>query len=128
MDEALDRLVATGRVSRRGDFLWSNDMTQPPVRDRSGLPASTRKLDMISDDELEEAICFVVEQSYGIAKSQAPKAMFTLLGYGRTNQAMKDRFSEVVESLISAGLLGDDGENLVLASPSRNDPGHSSAN
>ena len=128
MNEALDRLVATGRVSRRGDFLWSNDMTQPPVRDRSGLPAPTRKLDMISDDELEEAICFVVEQSYGIAKSQAPKAMFTLLGYGRTNQAMKDRFSEVVESLISAGLLGDDGENLVLASPSRNDPGHSSAN
>ena len=128
MNEALDRLVVTGRVSRRGDFLWSNDMTQPPVRDRSGLPASTRKLDMISDDELEEAICFVVEQSYGIAKSQAPKAMFTLLGYGRTNQAMKDRFSEVVESLISAGLLGDDGENLVLASPSRNDPVHSSAN
>nr|MBC8281614.1 DUF3320 domain-containing protein [Chloroflexota bacterium] len=120
MDEALNRLVETGRVSRRGDFLWSNDMTQPPVRDRSGLPAATRKLDMVCDDELEEAICFVVEQSYGIAKSQAPTAMFKLLGYGRTNQAMKDRFNEIVDSLIAEGRLGDDGEHLVMATPSSN--------
>ena len=120
MDEAIERLVETGRVSRRGDFFWSNDMTQPPVRNRAGLTAATRKLDMVCDEELEEAICFVVEQSYGIAKGQAPTLVFKLLGYGRTNQAMKDRFNDLVNNLLSDGRLGDDGEHLVLAVPSNN--------
>ena len=117
MDEAIDRLVETGRVSRMGDFLWNNDMSQPPVRDRSGLPTATRKLDMVSDDELVEAICFVVEQSYGIDKEQAPAAVFKLLGYGRTNQAMRVRFNDLVVELLSDGRLGDDGDHLVLATP-----------
>jgi hypothetical protein len=117
MDEAIDRLVETGRVSRKGDFLWNNDMSQPPVRDRSGLPAATRKLDMVSDDELVEAICFMVEQSYGISKDQAPATVFKLLGYGRTNQAMRDRFNDLVVDLLSDGRLGDDGDHLVLATP-----------
>ena len=120
MDEAIERLVGTGRVSRRGDFLWSNDMTQPPVRDRADLTAATRKLDMVCDEELEEAICFVVEQSYGIAKGQAPAAVFKLLGYGRTNQAMKDRFNDRVNNLLSDGHLRDDGEHLLPAVPLSN--------
>ena len=120
MDKAIDRMIETGRVSRRGDFLWNNDMTQPPVRDRSGLTSATRKLNMISDEELEEAICFVVERSYGIARGQAPTTVFKLMGYRRTNQAMKDRFNELVNNLLSDGRLGDEGEHLVLASQSDN--------
>ena len=95
-------------------------MTQPPVRDRSGLTSATRKLNMISDEELEEAICFVVERSYGIARGQAPTTVFKLMGYRRTNQAMKDRFNELVNNLLSDGRLGDEGEHLVLASQSDN--------
>ncbi|MBC8280807.1 MAG: hypothetical protein H8E48_08485, partial [Chloroflexi bacterium] len=58
--------------------------------------------------------------SYGIAKGQAPTLVFKLLGYGRTNQTMKDRFNELVSNLLSDGRLGDDGEHLVLAVPSNN--------
>ena len=92
MDEAVGKLVESGRVSRRGDFLWSTDMTQPPVRDRSGLSAASRKLEMVSDEEMAEAVCVVVGQSYGIARDLASAPAAKLLGYSRATEAMKDRF------------------------------------
>ena len=64
-------------------------MTQPPVRDRSGLPAATRKLKMVSNKELAEAACMVVGRSYVIARDQAPVSAFKLLGYGRATDAIK---------------------------------------
>ena len=102
----------------RGDFLWSNDMAEPPVRDRSGLPATTRKLEMVSDEELAEAVCIVVGRSYGISGEQAPTRVFKLLGYSRTTEAMKSRFDTVVGGLLSEGRLQEDGGLLVLAAPS----------
>ena len=89
VNEAVDHIVTSGRASRRGGFLWSNDMTQPPVRDRSGLPAATRKLEMVSNEELAEADCIVVGRSYDIARDQAPVRAFKLLGYSRATDAIK---------------------------------------
>ncbi|MCI0900507.1 MAG: DUF3320 domain-containing protein [Chloroflexi bacterium] len=118
MEEAVDELVQSGQVLRRGDFLWSAGMTKPPVRDRSGLPPASRKLEMVSDEELAEAVCVVVGQSYGIAGEQAPAAVFKLLGYSRTTDAMKDRCDSIISGLLSEGRLEDDGGLLVLAASS----------
>ncbi|HIM63750.1 MAG TPA: DUF3320 domain-containing protein [Dehalococcoidia bacterium] len=114
LDDAGDELVRSGDISRRGDFLWSTDMTRPPVRDRSGLPAASRKLEMVSDEEIAEAICVVVGRSYGIARDQVPARAAKLLGFSRTIQAVKDRFDSVINGLLSEGRLEADGDLLVL--------------
>ena len=89
VNKVVDHIVTSGRASRRGGFLWSNDKTQSPVRDRSGLPAATRKLEMVSNEELAEADCIVVGRSYDIARDQAPVRAFKLLGYSRATDAIK---------------------------------------
>ncbi len=93
-------------------------MTQPPVRDRSGLSAASRKLDMVSDEEMAEAVCVVVGQSYGIAREQASAPAAKLLGYSRTTEAIKDRMVSIIAALLSEGRLEDDGDHLVLGTPS----------
>ena len=113
--EAVEELVESGRVVQRGDFLWRADMERAPVRDRSGLPVASRKLEMISDEELAEAACLVVGQSYGIAREQTPAAALKLLGYSRTTEGMKTRFDGVLGALLSDGRLEEDGGQLVLA-------------
>ena len=118
LDDAITELVRSGRVSRRGDFLWSTGMARPPVRDRSGLSATSRKLEMVSDEEMAEAICVVVGQSYGIARGQASAPAAKLLGYSRVTEAMKDRFDEVISGLLSEGRLEDDGDLLVVGESS----------
>ena len=93
-------------------------MTQPPVRDRSGLPAPSRKLEMVSDEELAEALCMVVGRSYGIARDQAPARAAKLLGFSRTTQVIKDRFDPVINGLLSQGRLETDGDLLVIGESS----------
>jgi len=118
LEEAVSELVRSGRVFRRGDFLWSTDMTRPPVRDRSGLPATSRKLEMVSDEEMAEAICVVVGRSYGIARDQTPARAAKLLGFSRTTQAIKDRSDSVTNGLLSEGRLEADGNLLVICESS----------
>ncbi|MDA1270185.1 MAG: DUF3320 domain-containing protein [Chloroflexi bacterium] len=114
---AVQELAGSGRVVSRGGFLWRTGMERAPVRDRSGLPPAARKLDLVSDEELGEAVRLVVDRSYGIAREQAPAAAFKLLGYSRTTEAMKSRFEAVVSALLTEGRLEDDGGLLVLAGP-----------
>ena len=54
-----------------------------------GFPAATRKLEMVSNEELAEADCIVVGRSYDIARDQAPVRAFKLLGYSRATDAIK---------------------------------------
>ena len=93
-------------------------MTRPPVRDRSGLPAASRKLEMVSDEEMAEAICVVVGRSYGIARDQTPARAAKLLGFSRTTQAIKDRSDSVTNGLLSEGRLEADGDLLVIGESS----------
>ena len=82
-------ILSRQAASRRGGLLWSNDMTQSPVRDWSGLPAATRKLKMVSNKELAEAACMVVGRPYGIARDQSQVRVSKLLGYSRTTDVIK---------------------------------------
>jgi hypothetical protein len=114
LGEAIDHLVQAGGIDQRGDFLWSIDMAQPPVRDRSGLSPASRKLEMVSDEEIAEAVCLVVGRSYGIARNQAPVRAAKLLGFSRATQAVKDRSDSVISGLLAEGRLEADGDLLVL--------------
>jgi hypothetical protein len=118
LDEAVAELVRSGRVLRCGDFLWSTDMSRPPVRDRSGLSATSRKLEMVSDEEMAEAICVVAGRSYGIPQDQAATRAAKLLGFSRTTQAVKDRSDSVINGLLSEGRLEADGDLLVIGESS----------
>ena len=69
---------------------------------------------MVSDEDMAEAICVVVQQSYGIVRNQGPARAAKLLGFSRTTQAVKDRFDSVINGLLSEGRLEADGDLLVL--------------
>ncbi|HCP24209.1 MAG TPA: DUF3320 domain-containing protein [Dehalococcoidia bacterium] len=114
LDAAVERIAGSKSYSRRGDFFWLTDMDTPPVRDRSGLPASARRFDMVCDEELAEAVGVVVGQSYGMARSQTPSSAARLLGYSRTTEAMKTRIDAVVGQLLTSGRLVDESGHLVL--------------
>ena len=64
-------------------------MAQPPVRNRSGIHAAIRKLEMVSNEKLAAAARMVVGRSYGIARDQVPVRAFKLLGYSRATDAIK---------------------------------------
>ncbi len=116
-EEAVQLGVSRGLFIKRGEFLWGLAMQQPPVRDRSGLPGASRRLEFVAPEELRRAILIVVQESYGIVPAEVPNAVCRLFGFSRVTDDMSAAVEPHRDALLREGYLALQGVNLVLASP-----------
>ena len=113
---ALDDAVGfAGRqgIERRGEFLWATGMAAPPLRDRSGLPPASKKLEWVSPEELDGAIVRAVADALGLLPAHAATQGLKLLGFARPGDPARARAEAAVEGLIVAGRLARRGELVV---------------
>jgi len=122
IDQAINHAVELGRMRLDAPFLWWKDADQPALRDRSKLPAASRKIDLVAPEELSAAAHKVVAASYGIAQNDVPVAAARLLGFGRVTTEMRDRFDPVIRSMIASGVLVRRGDQLLIAEPPEAEP------
>ncbi len=100
-------------IERRGDFLWATGMAAAPLRDRSGLPPASKKLEWVSPEELDAAIVRAVADALGLQPAQAAVEGLKLLGFARPGEPARARAEAAVEGLIVAGRLARRGELVV---------------
>ena len=115
MDRAIEHGVASGSIAKTGDFLWRSDMTEPALRDRSELPASSRKIEFVAPEEVTLAVRRVVAASYGIAFHDITGAVLKLLGFGRVTADMRSRIEPLISQMVTDGALERQGDLLVIA-------------
>jgi hypothetical protein len=94
-------------LRRHGDFLWENTMQQPPLRDRSQLPANSRKLGLVAPEELALALHTVVAQSFGLPREAVFLPAVRLLGFNRLSEEMRQQLEPVLLGLLAQGRLGE---------------------
>ena len=70
------------------------------MRDRSRLPASSRKIELIASEELGLAVEKVVADALGIERNALPFAVCRLLGFNRMSDEMRTRLDSVIQDLI----------------------------
>jgi very-short-patch-repair endonuclease len=109
-----DEATRQGRVRRRGAFLWHPDMQQAPLRDRSGLPSASKKLEFVAPEEIAAAIEKVVGDSYGMNRDEIPAAVLRLLGFRRTTEPARQQVTEVLDGIIAEGKLREEGKHVSL--------------
>lgn len=102
-------------VLQRGEFYWNAGMARPVVRDRSGLPEVSRKMELIAPEEIGAAVDLVVERSYGIGREQLPDGVRRLFGFHRTTEAMRNLVGAAVERAISEGRIVEQGGHLLIS-------------
>lgn len=103
-----------GKVRQRGEFIWLASMSQPPIRDRSNLPLSARKMELVAPEEIAAAAQRVVGASMGMKAEDIPSAVGRMLGFRRTSAAMETQVKAIVQQLVQRGLLVMQGEFLVM--------------
>jgi very-short-patch-repair endonuclease len=118
-EEAIRLGVSRGLFAKRQGFLWEPAMKEPPVRDRSELPAGSRKLEFVAPEEIRRAILIVVEAGCGIVPEGVPNAVCRLLGFSRVTDEMNLEVRPHRDALIREGYLAVEGVNLILAEPAR---------
>jgi hypothetical protein len=94
-------------LRRQDDFLWDNTMQQPPLRDRSQLPASSRKLPLVAPEELARALRTVVEQSFTLPRDAVFLPAVRLLGFSRLSEEMRQHLEPILAGLLEKGELED---------------------
>ncbi len=90
-------------VETRGEFVFLPNQTIVPVRWRGGF--SSKKLEFVSDEEIQSALLAVVTSSFGIQEAEAIPLSARMLGFDRTTVQMTDRISSCVSQLIENNKL-----------------------
>jgi hypothetical protein len=104
IDEAAAIAERSGRIRRRGDFLWSKEERVVVARDRSDLPDASRGLELVCDEEGEAALLRAVEEACGCDGDEAAAQAVRILGVKRGADAAA-RLAGLVERLVSRGAL-----------------------
>jgi very-short-patch-repair endonuclease len=116
--EALEKAVRLagfkGAVRQEGEFLWPATLRQPELRDRSNLPAASRKLALVAPEELALAVQQVVSRSFAIERSEVPAGVVRLLGFGRLSEEMRGVVDAVVGELVERGVLVESGGKVMV--------------
>jgi very-short-patch-repair endonuclease len=106
-----------GRFSMRAGFLWSTGMTDAPVRDRSDLGSSSRKIEYIAPEEIRAAIERVAQDSYGVSPGDVANGACRMLGFARVTDEMRSVVEKERDTLIADGRLALKGESLCWFTP-----------
>jgi very-short-patch-repair endonuclease len=114
VEEACEYAVRSGLIIRRGEFLWPKNGQPLRVRNRSQLPMTSRKIELIAPEEIAAAIEQTVVSSLGITRDAVPAQVLKLFGFSRTTDDQKMVIDLEVARLISSDRLTQSGEHLVV--------------
>jgi hypothetical protein len=106
--------VKSGRIEQRGEFLWPAGLLRPTVRDRSQLPPISRKFEHICPEEIEEAVCLVVQDAWGIPLEDTPHHVGQLFGFRQIGDRSKTAVLSAIQRLLAQGRLIQAGPELRL--------------
>ena len=100
-------------IQIQGKFLYWVEQDQVPVRDRSGLPNASRKLELIAPEELQIAIKQVVSDALGIERDDLTREACKLFGFKTASGNMRQRIELILNEMIERGdLIERDGSLL----------------
>ena len=105
--------VRDQRIVPKGSFLWLPKQETCVARDRSHLPAASRKVELIAPQELEAAVLEALKISQGLPRNEISSVAARYFGFNRTSTAIDEAFLEVIDKMMQAERLSRHGEDLV---------------
>ena len=115
--EAARLAAKIGSIRVQDDFLWTPTMppAAAPVRDRSTLPAISRKLNLVAPEEIAAAVRTVVRDSFALEREAVALPAARLLGFARPSEEQKQLLGDAVEKLLLAKELAENNGVLTVS-------------
>ena len=111
---AIKYAIREGRVRQTSDFLWWTEQEQLEARDRSELPAASRRFGLIAPEEIERAIETVVSRGMGMKVEEIPQVACRIFGFRAVSEDMRNQVLVIIEQMTQRGKLVEQGDFLVL--------------
>lgn len=117
-ESGVQAAVRANAITKRKGFLWPADMSTPFIRDRSQLENAARRLDLVCNEEIAEAVVHIVRSCFGMDLPDIPAATCDLLGFARTSGEMASTVHRVALQLVKAGRLQQENGHITFGAGS----------
>jgi hypothetical protein len=99
--EALYILTEKKKVIEKGNFLWSPEHQDVPVRvPVVGVPESKRKIEHIPPEEIENAMKAIAQYALGISPESLIAETVKVFGFIHTGEKSRQRFSDTYKRML----------------------------
>jgi very-short-patch-repair endonuclease len=111
---AVSSLTRSGKMFRRGKFLWLSGKVEVNVR-RSTNGNGVRPIQYVPPEEVEEAALLVLRMTRGASKDELLPEIARVLGYARTGDRVERAALEATKRLLKNGRVIERSGFLMLA-------------
>jgi very-short-patch-repair endonuclease len=109
---AISSMTRSGRMVRKGKFLWPSGGSKPQIR-RASNGKGSRPIQYVPPEELEEAAILILRMTRGVSKDELIPEIARVLGYARTGDKVERAALEATNRLVKAGRVVERGGFLV---------------
>jgi len=99
---AISSLTRSGRMVRKGKFLWPSGSVKLQVR-RASNGKGSRPIQYVPPEELEEAAILILRMTRGVSKDELIPEIARVLGYARTGDKVERAALEATKRLVKNG-------------------------
>ena len=110
IQEAVDLAVLDGQIYQKDNFLY---LTGGTIRVRERGMEIPAKMDLISSEEIDEAIRMVIREQFATAPDELVKQVSRIFGFKVARGATATRIKEVVDELITEGMLEEHADGMI---------------
>ena len=114
IDYAINNAKLTGKIIKKGQFLWGAEMSVPTVRDRRDIRG--KRFELVSPEEIAQALRMIVKHSYGMDRKEAAMEAARLLGF-RNIPKNTQRTLRILKKLIESGDFVATGSQVSYSQP-----------
>jgi deoxyhypusine synthase len=103
IQQAIKMVKSDGEVLAHGKYLWNIDQELTTARRRTGDPAP--KLDLICKEEIQIAICMVLDHQHATPADDLAIQTARVVGFGRTRNTVASGIKKIINAMIKSGAL-----------------------
>jgi hypothetical protein len=115
VEDAAGECAKNDRLRRRGEFLWPAGESALKVRvPVEGVSEAQRDLEMIAPEELQEAMCLLVQQGGGLGEEALLAQTARVFGFRNVGENMRERLRTCLRSLHEHGVCASNAGSVTL--------------
>lgn len=99
IDTAIEYGVQETQLYKRGDFLYPDTTYTAPIRDRSQLPASLKKIECVPPQEIQAALLSTIKMAFSLSEENAMISALSMMGFQRATAKAKTEIHKALLTL-----------------------------
>ena len=104
-----------GFLYSEGDFLFADSNKPVRVRDRSDMPPTVKKIELVPDEEIRAALITAIHAAFSMSEEEAISEALSLMGFRRVTAKANQKVGSALRKLVQDGAVTVEGDKVSVA-------------